>query len=345
MNRNLIWPIFLPNKTGQDLVGRIVYVGEKIKKNGLFNVGERVCSLHKYLGGNSRYAALSPNRLVRVPDNVDVAEAACIVRSYLAAYQILYRTGQYEVASGHRILVTGANGNIGRAVIDLARRAKAKVYGAAGTRHRDFVQYKLGVSWVHSDPRSWEHVTDLDVVVDCVNYTGNFNDSKAPLISGGILICVGSAKYVSEVIRTQRRQMEEVEYDYDSDQGTPVDMMCGTYGTASKKKAIYSSNMLSHMPLKYNGTAINIFVTTISFDFFKTVESHWNGCKDDLEFLFIMLQRGKIRPFVQHRVALNEVAVAHSMIEVGGLQGTIVCVDDKLNHSPGKKKRGSQEKR
>ena len=76
---------------------------------------------------------------MKVPENLDAAEAACLVRSYLAAYQILYRTGSFEVDKKHKILVTGANGNISRAVIELAKMARVKVYAASNSRHRNFI--------------------------------------------------------------------------------------------------------------------------------------------------------------------------------------------------------------
>ena len=330
MNRKIFSSIPLPQLVGQDMIGRIVHVGEKVKQNSSFKVGDRVCSLHEFLGGNSRYITLPPSRLVRVPDNVDVAKAACIVRTYLAAYQILYRTGVFEADNSQRILVCGANGNIGRAVIELAKVSRAKVYGASRSRHRDFVEGRLGVPWVHSDPQRWSKLKNIDAVIDCVNYTGNFSDSKLPLKSTGVLICVGSSKMVRDTIRRQKKLNEDVQYDSDEE---PISSMCGACGTISKKEAVYQtdilSNVLSHITPK--GMSLSIFIKQVSYDLFYNVEKHWDGCKEDLEYLFLMLQRGKIYPKVQHRVALNEVAMSHKLIESGGLKGAIVCVDDKTN--------------
>lgn len=321
----------MPICPGQDFVGRIVFVGEKIKKYNSFKIGDRVCSLHQFLGGNSKYVTLTANQLVKVPDNVDAAEAACVVRSYLAAYQILYRTGSFEVDKTHKILVTGANGYIGRAVIELAKMARAKVYAASNSRHRNFIRHTLGVTWVHADPKHWTRVQDLDAVIDCVNYTGNYNDSKAQLRRGGVLICAGSSKYVSDVIRTQRKKIQQIDCEYDSEEEAPgSDSMCGACSTVTKKDEVYNSNMLSHLPLKYGGgLQISIFVKQVSFDLFSNTESYWNGCKDDLLYLFAMLARGKIKPIIAHRIILGHVPKAHKLLEAGGLQGTIVCVIDK----------------
>lgn len=321
----------LPQSPGQDLIGRIVHAGEKVKKMGNFKRGDRVCSLHQFLGGNARYVTIPANHLVRVPETVDAAEAACIVRSYLAAYQILYRTGHFEVSGDHRILVTGANGAIGRAVIDLAKLARAKVYGACSSRHKKFVQTRMGVSWVHSNPENWSRLQDIDVVIDCVNYTGNFNDSKAPLKSGGVLVCVGSAKYVSDTMREQKAQIEEIAYD--SGEESQIDIgenMCGAFSTVttvSKKKAVYQSNILTHLPLKCSGGVhFSLFVKQVSFNLFNNVDKNWTQCRGDLEYLFAMLLRGKIKPLVASRISLQQVVKAHRIMESGGLHGTIVCL-------------------
>jgi NADPH:quinone reductase-like Zn-dependent oxidoreductase len=336
LNRNILWPIPLPICPGQDLVGRIVYIGQKIRKYGTFQLGDRVCSIHKFLGGNSKYIGLSGAKLIPCPDDVDAAEACCIVRSYLAAYQILYRTGTFELDHHHKILVTGANGNIGRAVIDLAKLARAKVYGAAGARHKRFVQSVLGVPWVHSDPVNWSRLHDIDVVVDCVNYTGNFNDSCTPLIRGGILIRVGSSKYVSDVIHRQRMEIENLDYEFDSGD-EDIGKMCGALTPGSKKSAVYSNSMFKHIPLKYGGgLQLSMFATQISYDLFNNIENHWHGCKDDLDYLFAMLSRGKLTPTIAHRISLEQVQKAHKMLETGGLQGTIVCVGEKSRRLPKK---------
>lgn len=319
----------LPITPGQDLVGRIVHLGDKVQKYENFKVGERVCSLHQFLGGNTRYITLKPDRLVRVPESIEPTKAACIVRSYLAAYQILYRTGAFEIEKGHRILVTGANGNIGRAVIDLAKSVKARVYGAASSHQTRFVQHKLGVPYVHADPKNWSHLTDLDIVVDCVNYTGNFNDSKKVLGNGGVLVCVGSSKYVSKVMRKQKTKFKEVDYENDSDEELHTmisSKMCGAFVPESKKQSVYQSGCLTHLPLKCDGGVhLNIYVTKVYLQFFDNIENHWEACKDDLEYLFAKFLKGKINPMVGQCVTLNHIPKAQKVLESGGLQGTIIC--------------------
>ncbi len=329
INGNFIWPISLPVIPGQDLVGRIVHLGEKVQKYENFAVGDRVCSIHQFLGGNTRYATLMPNRLIKVPDGIDPPIAACLVRNYLAAYQSLYRTGVFEIERGHRILVTGANGNIGRAVIDLAIAANAEVFGAAGSHHARFVQYKLGAQYVNANPKNWSRLKDFDIVVDCVNFTGNFNDSKEILCKGGVLVCVGSAKYVSETMLSQKQKFKQIDYECDSDeeiQTMITTKMCGAFTPTSKKSSVYESGCLTHLPLKCDpGLHVDVFVTKLHFRFFQNIENHWDACKDDLAYLFAKFLRGKINPIVGDYVSLNQIPKAHKRLESGGLEGTIIC--------------------
>ena len=329
----MLWPIILPVTPGQDLIGRIVYVGDKVKEYTNYKQGDRVGSIGRFLGGNARYVSLPAKQLVRVPDTVDAAEAACIPRSYLAAYQILYRTGAFELDNKHRILITGANGAVGRALIELSKMARARVYAASSTRHKRLVQSIMGVTWVHSDPQNWTRLHDIDIVIDCVNFTGNFNDSKTPLARGGVLVCVGNAKYVSDAIREQRLQIQELDYAYDSDEEQPyLDAvgggMCGVFECGEKKKAVYQSNMLSHMPLKCGGgIELSFFITKVSFDLFSNLEKDWDACKGDLEYLFAMLLRGRIKPIVKERMPLTQVAKGHKMLESRSIAaGTLVCM-------------------
>ena len=45
----------------------------------------------------------------------------------------------------------------------------------------------------------------------------------------------------------------------------------------------------------------------------------------DLEYLFALLARGKIKPEVRQRIALDAVPFTHQQLESGDLDGIIVC--------------------
>ena len=76
-----------------------------------FDYGEAVAACCR-TGGNARYITLSYHDLCSVPGNVDSAQAACIISTYMTAYQALHRCkprGPRETLEGANILVTGGN--------------------------------------------------------------------------------------------------------------------------------------------------------------------------------------------------------------------------------------------
>lgn len=79
----------LPNSPGVDVVGRLYRIdNESSKRHGL-SKGDRVMSLTNF-GGNARYLAVAPEHLVKVPESIDPAEAACLAETYLTAFQVLH---------------------------------------------------------------------------------------------------------------------------------------------------------------------------------------------------------------------------------------------------------------
>jgi NADPH2:quinone reductase len=74
-----------------------------------------------------------PHReLVPVPPGVDPAEAVSLVLNYVTAYQMLHRSARAE--PGQRVLVHGASGGVGTALLQLARLVGLEMYGTCSPR-------------------------------------------------------------------------------------------------------------------------------------------------------------------------------------------------------------------
>jgi NADPH2:quinone reductase len=73
------------------------------------------------VGSNAAYRTLRAKDLARVPIDVDVAEAAALILSWTTAYQLLYRSAR--VRCGQRVLVHGAAGAVGQALLMLGKLA------------------------------------------------------------------------------------------------------------------------------------------------------------------------------------------------------------------------------
>jgi D-arabinose 1-dehydrogenase-like Zn-dependent alcohol dehydrogenase len=70
-------------------------------------------------GGYTGFICLPAGEVVPVPSSVDPAEAVCLVVNYLTAHAALHRTA--GVRSGERILVHGAAGGVGTALVRCGR--------------------------------------------------------------------------------------------------------------------------------------------------------------------------------------------------------------------------------
>jgi NADPH:quinone reductase-like Zn-dependent oxidoreductase len=79
------------------------------------------------VGGYAQYAIRPAHFLVPVPDGVDPTEAVCIPLAYLTTFQIL--TPYRNLPLRATILVIGAAGTVGTALLDLARHFRLKAIG------------------------------------------------------------------------------------------------------------------------------------------------------------------------------------------------------------------------
>jgi synaptic vesicle membrane protein VAT-1 len=124
-----------PYTPGCDLVGVVESVGAGV--TGL-EVGQRVAAL-VVSGGYTTAINLPAQRLVPVPDGVDPISVAAASLNYFIAHQMLHRVA--KVQSGHRILVHGASGGVGIALLQLAEHiGGVTVFGTASARNLDVVR-------------------------------------------------------------------------------------------------------------------------------------------------------------------------------------------------------------
>ena len=120
-----------PFVPGYDLVGTVLAVGPEADP-GL--VGTRVAAMTK-TGGWATHAVLRAHDLVPVPDGVGAAEAETLVVNGITAWQLLHRTAR--VRPGQTVLVHGASGGVGTALVQLAVGHGVRVIGTASPRHHD----------------------------------------------------------------------------------------------------------------------------------------------------------------------------------------------------------------
>ena len=129
----------IPFVPGYEIVGEVTAVGQSITK---FKIGNRVAALTVY-GGYSEYIYLDQDDLVIVPDGLDPAQVVTCVLNYTTAYQMLHRVA--KVQSGESMLVIGASGGVGSALLELGQSIGLKMYGIASAGKRKVVEEKGGI--------------------------------------------------------------------------------------------------------------------------------------------------------------------------------------------------------
>ena len=124
----------LPFTPGYDLVGVVEQTGRGVS---VPRVGQIVADLC-VTGGYSQYAIRPARFLVQVPEGVDPAEAVCVPLAYLTAYQMLTR--YRSLPRGATILVIGASGTVGTALLDLARYLGLRAIGTCSAANIPVVE-------------------------------------------------------------------------------------------------------------------------------------------------------------------------------------------------------------
>ena len=269
-----------PLVLGYDVVGEIDQLGPAVTG---FLVGERVADL-TVIGSYAGYRTLRADRVVRVPADVDSAEAAALVLSWATAYQLLHRSA--HVKRGERALVLGATGAVGQALLVLGGIAGLEMWGAARAEHFDRVR-SLGATPVDSnlDRAGGLATPGFDAVFDGVGERG-FESSWACVRKGGVLVGFGFSQ----------------------------PMLSG----ASTLSLGYWLARLQLWNLLPNGRRARFYSITA------LRKRHPKWYRADLEKLLELLAQGWIHPRIAERIQLSDVPDAHRRIEAGGLDGKIV---------------------
>src|SRR5438045_3158774 len=180
-------PPFTP---GYDRVGVVEELGPGCTR---LREGDRIASLTVWGADAERVCVLEENA-VEVPADLDPAEVLSLVFIYMTAYQLLHRTA--KVKRGEAVLVHGAAGRVGTAVLELGRVAGLRLYGTCSARDRAAVE-RLGavaIDYRHEDfltrVRELTGGAGVDVVLDGLGGAVSLRSFRA-LRPGGRLVVYG----------------------------------------------------------------------------------------------------------------------------------------------------------
>ncbi|HEY7110106.1 MAG TPA: medium chain dehydrogenase/reductase family protein [Nitrososphaeraceae archaeon] len=282
-----------PFSLGWDIVGIVDKVGEKVTTTSTWRIGDTVAAL-PIVGGYAQYLCLSANELVSVPSGLDPADAVSLVLNYTTAYQMLHRCA--HVKSGESILIHGAAGGVGTALLQLGRLAEAEMYGTCSLSKEKKVS-ELGGKPI--DYKSVDFVQEIfrltengvDVVFDGIG-TKSLMRSYKTLRTGGRLIGYG-------------------------------------FGSMSKNGHRRTHQIVSNVINWINLLALNLIPDrrkVIPYSI-QTLKRRKPECfLEDLQILFNLLKHEKINPIIAARMPLNQAIQAHELVGTGSAIGKIVLI-------------------
>lgn len=184
----LIFGITGPRKKilGMELAGRIESVGKNVRR---FKAGDAVFAFSdSQMGAYAQYTCMREDAAVALkPPNLTDEEAAALSFGGTTALHFL-RKGKLK--RGENVLVNGASGGVGTAMVQLARHFGAEVTGVCSTANVALVK-SLGAHRVIDYTREdfTQNGTTYDLIVDTAG-TAPFSRSKGALKDGGRLLLV-----------------------------------------------------------------------------------------------------------------------------------------------------------
>lgn len=115
----------VPHVIGYAASGEIVEVGSEVSH---LRTGQRITTVGMS-GSHAEFRAVPAHCAWLIPDTLDFEKASAIPTAFATAHECLFNYG--SLRDGETVLVTGAAGGVGLAAIQLAKRAGARVIGAA----------------------------------------------------------------------------------------------------------------------------------------------------------------------------------------------------------------------
>jgi NADPH:quinone reductase-like Zn-dependent oxidoreductase len=238
------------------------------------------------IGAQSEFVCLPEDRLTPVPEDLDAAEAVSLILPYVTAYQMLHRLA--GIRRKQRILVHGAGGAVGTAMLQLGSLLELEMYGTASAAKHELVS-SLGATPIDYRRDDWaDRLAELahggvDAVFDPIG-GHSFKQSFTTLRSKGVLVAFGFYNAVMG-----------------KGGNIPLDFL---------RLKLWNMLPNSRRAVFYSIAAL------------RKQQPHW--FTEDLTTLFDLLSRGKIKPRIFQRLPLSQVKKAHELLENAAVQGKIV---------------------
>ena len=123
---------------GLEVAGEVDQVGEGASR---WSVGDRVCALLGG-GGYADFAVVDARHALRVPDGVDLIQAAALPEAVCTVFANVFEAGGLK--AGETLLIHGATSGIGATAIQMAKAAGARVIATSRGQDKTAAAKRLG---------------------------------------------------------------------------------------------------------------------------------------------------------------------------------------------------------
>jgi NADPH:quinone reductase len=285
----------VPYTPGWDLIGTIDKLGEGVTT---FAVQQTVAAMPIH-GCYAQFLCLPSRKLVPVPVGLDPAEAVALVLNYMTAYQMLHRSA--KARAGQRMLIHGASGGVGSAMLQLAKLAGVEMYGTCSAQGAAVVRELGGIPIDYKNADFVKEVHRLtrdgvDAVFDGIG-GDNLWRSRDALREGGRVVTYGfQSKIVGGRIVSQ------------------------SYGRHRfRESATLGWYLLQNLVRPGRKSMV-----PYSIQWLMRLKPAW--FRHDLLTLLDLLKGGRIKPVIAQRLSLDQARRAHEMLGEGGVFGKIVLL-------------------
>jgi NADPH2:quinone reductase len=288
----------VPFTPGWDLVGVVDRIGSGV--SGI-EKGQIVSAMPIH-GAYAEFICLPQQEFVPVPSGLDAGEAVSLILNYITAYQMMHRSA--KVKENQRVLIHGASGGVGTALLQLGRIAGLEMYGTCSMRGAQVVS-EMGAVPIDYQNKDFVKEIDrltgdgVDVAFDPMGGSHLWNSRKA-LRKGGKVVGYGLISSIRGEGLTSSRPGRRQRFRGTAKFGMYI---AGGWILPGRKRVIpYSIQTLKRLnPEMF---------------------------RHDLIILFNLLKEQKIKPLIARRFNLTDARQAHELLGKGGVIGKIILVSN-----------------
>lgn len=265
-------PPFIP---GYEAVGIICSIGKDVSSSWM---NKTVAAL-TVTGAYSEYICIPVKYVVEVPEGIPMETALSLQLSFITAYQML--NNFKSLKENDSILIHGAGGAVGTALVQLALLKKCRVYGTASKeKHENII--KMGAIPIDYKQENLLNILKklepdgYSAIFDSIGYK-SFQSSYKALRNNGFLIAYG---FYNSII--------------------------GIENKISIIKGLIKLKLWNIIP----GNKSAVFYSIISMRN-KNLEQYYK----DVKKLFELTGKGMIYPVIDRILPISQVCEAHRLIE------------------------------